>query len=136
MIVVSPRKRRGGERIVPIACVGPLRHQTLDHGEIASPGRPMQRSAVVNADHVPVAVLLEQEVDGEALLADVGEEQRQADGVAFRHRLAVPPRARAQLPLAIKRRTQQVYPSPSGRRENIRFRAELEHLTGGTWRWL
>ena len=37
LAVICPRQRRGVERIVPVAHVGALRHETLDHGEIACP---------------------------------------------------------------------------------------------------
>ena len=53
----------------------------------------MQRRAVVDADDVPVAVLLEEEIDHVALPAHVRVQQREADRIALRHLGAVPSRA-------------------------------------------
>ena len=126
------------ERIVPVAHVGALRDEAPDHGEIAGPGGPMHRRAVVDADHVPVAVLLEQEIHGVALLADVGEEHRQPDRIALGHRLAAPPRARPQPPFVVEGRAQQVHPSQcrrgTGRPPSRRARSSSPPRAAHGWR--
>ena len=89
-VVLRPRERSRVERIVAVADVGTRRDKTLHHLDIALPGRAMERRAVVDADHVPVAVLRQQKVDGLALSAHVRIEQREP--IASRSGISLPSR--------------------------------------------
>ena len=110
-VVLRPRKRSRVERIVAVADVGTRRDETLHHLDIAFPGRAMERRAVVDADHVPVAVFRQQKVDGLSLSAHVRIEQREPDRVTLRHFLAVPSRPRQQPAVAIEEIAQQIHPA-------------------------
>lgn len=96
----------------------------------------MQRRAVVDAARVPVAVLLEEEVDRLVLPAHVRIEQGEADRVALRHCLAVPPRARHQPAVAIEEAPQQVHPAECCGGEHVGLCTEFDHFFGGGWRMI
>src|SRR5262245_31732160 len=85
LVVLCPGQRRCCERIIAVADVRALGDKSLYHGEVSLPRRPMQGCAVIDADHVPAAVLLEEEIHGLGVLVDICEEHRQTDGVAFGH---------------------------------------------------
>ena len=59
---------------------------------------------------------------------------RQPDGVAIRQLLALPPRARQQPAVAIEEAAQQVHPPERRGREEVRLRAERDHLLRGARR--
>src|SRR4051794_32238456 len=100
--MLRPGQRRRRERILTIADIGALRDEPLNHREIAFPGGAMQRGAIVDADHVPVPVFVEQKLDGFVALVHVCEEQREADGVALGKELAATTRSCAQLTALIE----------------------------------
>ena len=112
VVVVGPSEWRRVERVVSVARVGAAFDEAPDHVEIAGKRRAVQRRAIVDADHVPVAVLLEEKVDRVALLADVGVEQRQPDSVAGGHLLV---RAGADGTAAGHRRRRRSAAGPSDR---------------------
>ena len=87
VVVIGPSEWRRVERVVAVARVGAAFDEAPDHVEIAGKRRAVQRGAIVDADHVPVAVFLQEKVDGLSLLPHVGIEQRQPDRVASRHLL-------------------------------------------------
>ena len=82
VVVVGPSERRRVEGVVAVARVGAAFDKAPDHVEITGKRRAVQRRTIVDADHVPVAVFLQEEVDGLSLLPYVGIEQRQPDRVA------------------------------------------------------
>ena len=100
LVVVGPRKRRRMIGVVAIADVSALRYQTLDHGQISLERRAMQRCSIVDASHVPVAVFLQQEVDGRRTL----REHMRTTSRGRRH-----PRAAISFPLRRGTREQAVH---------------------------
>src|SRR5438552_1346214 len=88
LVVLGPGKRGGVKWIVAVAHVSAFGNEALDHGKIPIPSGAMEGGAVVDAGHIPFAILFEEESDGVMLLADVGEKKCEADGVARVHRLS------------------------------------------------
>ncbi len=134
LVVVGPSQRRRVEWVVPVADAGTPLDEALHHLEIAAECGAMQHGAVIDANHVPVAVLLEQEVHCLALTPDVCIQQREPDRVAIVHVSALPAWAIQEPPLAIEERLQQIEQSQSRGGQEVRPRAERDHLLGRTGR--
>jgi uncharacterized OB-fold protein len=132
MTSTCPPQRSRVERVVSVANVGALVDETLHHLEIADEGRAVQNGAIVDASHVPVAVLLEKEIDCVPLFPDVGVEQRKSNGVARGHFLVPAARARQQPAVTVEERSQQIHPPERGSREHVGLSAEGDHLLCGT----
>ena len=131
LAVIGPAERCRVKRVVPVARVGAARHEPLHHREVAAEGGAVQGGTIIDANHIPVAVLLEQEIDRLALLRDICEEQRQPDGVARGHLSLVASGQDEKPALGSKEAAEQIHTAEGRRRQDVRHGPEGHQLFGG-----